>query len=302
MNTLIQLRSGELRSHEPMSRHVSWRAGGAARYLYRPVDRADFISFLRQQPQESPILVFGLGSNLLVRDGGVEATVIQMHGALKHVVWESDRCLKVEAGVAAPKVARMVARAGRSGGEFLAGIPGTMGGALAMNAGCYGAETWSFVSAVETVDRQGRVYRRQPDDYHIGYRSVRLKETLGVQEEWFVAAWLCFPPGDASQASAQIRSLLARRVADQPLNLPNAGSVFRNPPGDYAARLIEACGLKGLRKGGAEVSLKHSNFIVNREHATARDIESLMAEVQARVWARYGVSLHPEVCIVGEPG
>ena len=296
--TLNHLEAGELRWDEPLARHVSWRAGGSARQLYHPRHREDFIEFLRVQKKREPLLVFGLGSNLLVRDGGIAATVVQLHGALKKITDQGNGCWMVEAGVPAPKVARLVARAGYAQAEFLAGIPGTVGGALAMNAGCYGQEIWSFVRSVETVNDRGIVRQRLPEHYHVGYRTVRLKEEQG--EEWFVSAMLCFPPGNVQQAVERIRTLLARRVSEQPLAQPNAGSVFRNPPGEFAARLIESAGLKGLRIGGAEVSRKHANFIVNLGQACAQDIESLIWEVQQKVEQQQGIRLHPEVCIVGE--
>ncbi|MBW8072648.1 MAG: UDP-N-acetylmuramate dehydrogenase [Ferrovum sp.] len=296
-----QVALGELRRNEPMSQHVTWRAGGRARQFYRPRHRQDFLEFLNARPAQETLFLLGLGSNLLVRDGGIDATVVQLHGALKEVTWEEKGCLRIDAGVPAPKVARLAARAGCAGAEFLAGIPGTMGGVLAMNAGCYGAEIWNFVHQVETVDRQGILRWRTPADYDIGYRSVGLREECRKgTEEWFLSALLRFPEGDAETAKRHIRSLLAQRVADQPLEFPNAGSVFRNPAGDYAARLIECCDLKGKCIGGAEVSRKHANFIINRGQATATDIETLIAEIQSRILAEKGVYLHPEVRIVGE--
>lgn len=297
---LNHMSAGEWRFDEPMSRHVSWRAGGPARRLYHPRHREDFLAILRASTPQEALLVFGLGSNLLVRDGGVAATVVQLHGALKEILCHGDGCWTIEAGVPAPKVARMAARAGYAEAEFLAGIPGTMGGALAMNAGCYGREVWSFVRAVETVGQDGVVQWRQAEEYDIGYRSVRLKKPP-PQAEWFVSARLSFPRGDSQTALETIRALLARRVREQPLGLPNAGSVFRNPPGEFAARLIEQSGLKGMRIGGAEVSIKHANFIINRKQASAQDIESLIQMIQERVKRRCGIHLHPEVCIVGEP-
>jgi len=199
--------------------------------------------------------------------------------------------------VPAPHVARFVAKHGGGGAEWLAGVPGTMGGALAMNAGCYGGETWNHVTEVETIDRAGNLHRRAPREYETGYRHVRLRTNA---EEWFVSAHLAFPAGETAAAMARIRELLARRVATQPLNQPNAGSVFRNPEGDHAARLIESCGLKGFTIGGAQVSPKHANFIVNAGGATAADIESLVDHVQATVEERTGIGLVREVRIVGE--
>jgi UDP-N-acetylmuramate dehydrogenase len=310
--------NGTLRHNEPMSRHVSWRAGGAAARCYVPRHRDDLVDFVTTRADAERLHVVGLGSNLLVRDGGLDATVVLTHGALREsgVVGTDPKgrtLLDVEAGVPAPKVARMAARLGLSGAEFLAGIPGTMGGALAMNAGCYGAETWDFVVSVTTLDRAGRLRIRTAADYDIGYRHVALRAADAVERpgaeglaplepepEWFIAARLAFPAGSQEQSLQRIRDLLARRVASQPLGQPNAGSVFRNPAGGHAAQLIEACGLKGARVGAAEVSRKHANFIVNLGGATARDIETLIGQVQARVLQERGVALVTEVRIVGK--
>jgi UDP-N-acetylmuramate dehydrogenase len=211
-----------------------------------------------------------------------------------------DGLIYAEAGVASPKVARFAAKHGFTGAEFLAGIPGTVGGALAMNAGCYGGETWRYVARVEVLTRDGRFQVRTPADYAIGYRSVRRADGA-APDGIFTAAWFRFPQGDATVARARIKQLLARRIATQPLALPNAGSVFRNPQGDHAARLIEACGLKGYARGGARVSEKHANFIVNPDGAaTAADIEALIGHVRATVLAQTGVDLEPEVRFVGD--
>ena len=280
-----------------MAKHVSWRAGGLAARAYTPADIDDLAAFLRQLPATEPVLLVGLGSNLLVRDGGWPGTAIFLHAALNGLRAE-EGLIYAEAGVASPKLARFVANQGLVGAEFLAGIPGTVGGALAMNAGCYGAETWPAVVRVQTVDRAGTLRLRSSADYSIGYRHVAPRSAV---EEWFVAAWLQFPAGDGEASRQHIKELLDKRLATQPLQQPNAGSVFRNPPGDHAARLIEAAGLKGRRVGGAEVSTKHANFIVNAEgKATARDIEALIEIVQAEVRAQFGVELVREVRIVGE--
>ena len=287
---------GQLRCAEPMARHVSWRAGGAAERCYLPADLDDLVALLRQVPADEPLLFVGLGSNLLVRSGGLPGTVVLMHSAKKRPELVGGR-IYAEAGVASPKVARFASRQGLGGAEFLAGIPGTIGGALAMNAGCYGGETWNVVDRVMTVDRTGELHERSRADYTIGYR--RCVPNTAV-EEWFVAAWFRLPPGDAGVSLERIRLFLKRRIATQPLELPNAGSVFRNPPGDHAARLIEACGLKGLERGGARVSEKHANFIVNPDsRAGADDIEWLIGRVRAVVLEKTGIDLIPEVRIVG---
>jgi len=220
---------------------------------------------------------------------------------------EVDGLIYVEAGVACAKVARFAALRDLAGAEFLAGIPGTVGGALAMNAGCYGTETWKIVERVRTLNRSGRLYDRYFKDYRISYRNVSLKSDIKNQvsmhsssEEWFVGVWFRLKKGDDATSRRKIKELLSRRINSQPLSLPNAGSVFRNPPGDHAARLIELCGLKGFSIGGAMVSPKHANFIVNTGNAMAADIEAVITEVSKTVKEKTGVELVQEVRIIGE--
>jgi len=293
---------GSLRQDEPMAKHVSWRAGGVAKVFYQPASVPDLCAFLRTRPAGEPILFLGLGSNLLVRDGGFDGAVVFTHHALTGIRQEGGSQLRptfhVGAGVPAPHLARYVAKHGGAGSEWMCGVPGTIGGALAMNAGCYGGETWNHVIAAETVDRNGNVRLRQPPEYDVGYRHVTLK---AAGEEWFISGVFVFERGEEAPAMKRMKKLLSQRVASQPLNQPNAGSVFRNPPGDFAARLIESCALKGVNIGGAQVSPKHANFIVNTGKATASDIESLMDLVQTTVRLRTGVDLVREVRIVGKP-
>ena len=291
---------GVLTKNESMAKHVTWRAGGAAARAYTPADRADLALFLASLPKGEPVCFVGLGSNLLVRDGGYRGTVVLMHDPRAAMRVEGD-LVYAEAGAASPKVARFAATHGFEGSEFLAGIPGTVGGALAMNAGCYGSETWDVVAKVATISRAGAVRERAPTDFEIGYRHVDLRGTRLGEEEWFVAGWFRFRTGDVKRSRERINELLATRVAEQPLDLPNAGSVFRNPPGYHAAQLIEASGLKGSEIGGARISEKHANFIVNpKGRARAGDIEALIAHARDTVKARFGVELVPEVKIIGE--
>ena len=260
------------------------------------------LTFLRTLPVGEEIHFIGLGSNTLVRDGGLDGTVVLVQGALAAMRLMPTGTLYAEAGVASPKLARFATSEGLAGAEWLAGVPGTIGGALAMNAGCYGSETWEFVTRAHTVVRDGSVRARTRDEFDIGYRHCALRDSSVVlgRDAWFVAAEFSFSKGDVSDARARMKGWLDRRAATQPLNLPNAGSVFRNPPNDFAARLIESCGLKGHRIGGAEVSAKHANFIVNPgETASAADIEALIAEVQATVLRECGVQLEREVRIIG---
>ncbi len=288
---------GKLRSEVDMSRHTSWGAGGRVRRLYQPADLVDLQAFLRQQPVDESLMAVGLGSNLLVRDGGWRGTVLLLHAALNKLCLEADGSVYAQAGVPGAKLARFAALHDLGGAEFFAGIPGTMGGMLAMNAGCYGSETWEKVERVQVLTHSGEEMQRVPEDYEIGYRHVALRDT---SDEWFVGAWFRFVPGDGGGSREAIKALLKRRLASQPLNLPNAGSVFRNPPGDHAARLIESCGLKGRQIGAARVSEKHANFIVNVGGATAADIENLIDEIQNEVLRKTGIKLHPEVRIIGE--
>lgn len=292
---LDQRLRGELHLQEPMARHTTWRVGGPADRVYRPADRDDLACFLRQRPVDEPLYWCGLGSNLLVRDGGLRGSVILLHPGVSGMHVTSDGQLWADAGAPCAKVARFAARHDLVGAEFLAGIPGTMGGALAMNAGAFGGETWGCVAAVETVDRMGTLRQRRPGDFVVGYRSVE-----GVAGEWFTACLLRLEAGDGAAGLRRIRELLGRRAATQPVGKPSCGSVFRNPTGDHAARLIEAAGLKGRAIGGAQVSEKHANFILNRGDATAADIEALAVVVAERVEQHCGVRLQREFQIIGE--
>jgi UDP-N-acetylmuramate dehydrogenase len=285
---------GELRRHEPMSAHTSWRVGGPADLYYVPAGSADLQRFLAQLHAEVPLLLVGLGSNLLVRDGGIRGAVVATHGALGQLERTGPDRVRAEAGVACAKLARACAQWGIGPAAFFAGIPGTVGGALAMNAGAYGGTTWAQVERVEVIDRHGVVHERAAADYAVGYRSVS-----GPAEEWFLAAHLHFAPEDTPSPHA-IRALLAQRKATQPIGQASCGSVFRNPPGLQAWRLIDDAGLRGAAVGGAQISPMHANFIVNTGTATAADIEGLIELIIERVRAHHGVDLMPEVRIVGE--
>lgn len=293
--TVPQLR-GEIRYDEPMSRHVSWRAGGKARCYFVPADLDDIVMLLAWLPEDEDILWVGLGSNTLVRDSGFDGTVIALQGVLIDLRrLDHDRVL-VGAGVTGAKLARFCAKENLVGAEFFAGIPGLIGGALAMNAGAFGGETWQHVVSVETIDRKGKLHQRQADEYQVGYRHVS-----GPADEWFTAAIFQFEQGNGRAASEATKQLLAKRAATQPMGAASCGSVFTNPDNEHAARLIEASGLKGYRIGGAVVSEKHANFILNDNNASASDIESLIQHVQKTVLEQQGVELQTEVRIVGGP-
>lgn len=287
---------GEIKHNEPLYKHTTWHVGGLARQTFRPADTQDLRLFLSQLPKTEPILWLGLGSNVLIRDAGFPGTVIFTQYGLNSLKIHNNM-IEAECGVTCAKLARFCADQGFSQGEFFAGIPGTIGGALAMNAGAFGGETWNYVVAVETIDHSGELHSRKPSDYHVGYRTV---ESMNKNhEEWFTRAQFSFPVAPTSGDRASIKTLLAKRAETQPIGTFNCGSVFRNPPGDYAARLIEASGLKGYRNGGAVVSEKHANFIINDQHARAADIEALIIHVQQEVIKKQGITLHLEVKIVG---
>ena len=292
----IQPAQGELLLDVLLADYTTWRVGGKARCLYKPHDVNDLAQFIRQLPPEESIIWLGLGSNCLIRDGGFSGTVIVTQGCLKQVHLVENDTVYVEAGVSCATMARFCARNGLEGGEFWAGIPGTMGGALRMNAGCMGSETWQHVVEVETIDRQGKRRIRTPKDFKVAYRHVECPA-----DEWFVAGVFRLTKGDKEKSLQRIRELLEHRAATQPTSDYNCGSVFRNPPGDYAARLIEGCGLKGKQIGGAVVSPKHANFIINHEgSASAKDIEMLIEHVRGTVAQQQAVDLVQEVHIIGE--
>ena len=287
--------SGKLMLNEPMARYTSWRVGGKADRFYVPASLDDLRSYLRSLPADEEVHFIGLGSNLLVRDGGIRGTVILMHNVLTELRMD-DGLIYAEAGVTCAKLAKFSAKEAKQGAEFFAGIPGTLGGALAMNAGCYGSETWNVVAKVITINRRGEVTTRDAGEFVASYRHI----DMPVADEWFIAAWLKLAQGDVHESTQKIKALLAQRLNSQPLNMPSAGSTFRNPAGDFAARLVEASGLKGYVIGGAQVSEKHANFIVNLGGANALDIELLIKHMRETVLEKQGVALQQEVKVIGE--
>ncbi len=286
--------SSHLSYDEPMSRHTSWRIGGTADVFFRPASVAELTDFLAGLEEGQNILWIGLGSNLLVRDGGVRGVVICTLDLASRIKRLNNGRVYVGSGVPCAALARQCTRWQLGPAAFFAGIPGTVGGALAMNAGAFGGETWDSVESVDTLDRSGQLRTRARSDFLVGYRSV-----AGVSGEWFLGATLAFSSDPAADMS-QLAEMRRRRDRTQPLGVRSCGSVFRNPPGDFAARLIEASGLKGRRVGDAMVSEKHANFIINRGRATARDVERLIGEIRHRVEADTGVVLELEVRVVGE--
>lgn len=286
---------GQLLINENLSKYTSWRVGGPAERLYIPFDKADLCEFVKTLPVTESLFWMGLGSNLLVRDGGIRGTVINIKGRLKGMTLVGEDTVYVEAGVPCAHVARFCVEHSLVGAEFLAGIPGTMGGALKMNAGAFGGETWTNVISVEMLNLAGNITHRLASEFDVKYRSVKC-----VHNEWFLSCCLKLEKGDSLTSQQKIKALLEKRSQTQPTNQPSCGSVFKNPPNDYAARLIEVSSLKGYAIGGAQVSDKHANFIVNTGNSTADDIESLIYYVQSKVKEFQGVELQTEVCMVGE--
>ncbi len=292
------LYAGRLLTAVLLSDYTTWRVGGIAKQLYRPLNLTDLIIFIRQINRCEPIIWLGLGSNCLIRDYGINGTVIVTQGGLKDLALISPNLVRVEAGVSCAQMARFCARNALVGGEFWAGIPGTMGGALRMNAGCYGGDTWSLVVTVETVDIYGNHKIKAAEEFTVAYRYVVLP-----QDEWFVAATFKLPNGDKASAFMNIKNCLDNRAQTQPTSEYNCGSVFKNPPNDFAARLIESSGLKGKSIGNAEVSAKHANFIINKNGgATATEIETLIEFVQETVYQQTAVRLEREIHIIGDIG
>ncbi|MBT3334843.1 MAG: UDP-N-acetylmuramate dehydrogenase [Methylococcales bacterium] len=286
---------GRLLQHEKLAKYTSWHVGGVADQLYFPFDRDDLVNFISALSVDEPVFFMGMGSNLLIRDGGIRGTVVNTRGRLKTITICDDQSLYVEVGVHCSKVARFCRDHGFIGAEFFSGIPGTMGGALKMNAGAFGCETWDIVEGIEAITTQGETVMHETEDYKIGYRSV-----IGPDNEWFLAARLRLAKGSTKESAEKTKELLSKRSATQPLSQPSCGSVFKNPNNDYAARLIEVCGLKGYVVGGACVSEQHANFIINQDNATAKDIETLIEIIQVQVEKKLGVMLEREVEIIGE--
>lgn len=290
------MQNDEILFDVPLRDLNSWRVGGVADQFYFCTDKEKLSYNLQKRNFKLPIMFIGLGSNTLFRDGGFRGTIIAMHKGLNHIKLE-DQLFYAESGVSCSKLAKYIARLGYANSAFLAGIPGTLGGALAMNAGCYGSETWDFVDKVLTIDQNGIEHLRKKEEFDIAYRHVENKKN---PQEFFIAAWLEFQEGNKEKAELDIKKLLEKRKLTQPLNWPTAGSTFRNPDGHFAAKLIEESGLKGYQIGGAQVSEKHANFIINKGNASASDIENLITYIKAEVFKQTKIKLETEIRIIGE--
>ncbi|MDT0498489.1 UDP-N-acetylmuramate dehydrogenase [Algiphilus sp. W345] len=291
---------GRLAYGESMALHTSWRVGGPADRWFEPADREDLSDFVRQLPDSEPMSWVGLGSNLLVRDGGIRGTVICLKDGFDEIRPElavsGSRLVQAGAAAHCARLAKTCADAKLAGLGFLIGVPGTLGGALAMNAGAHGGETWDFVESVEVLFDDGHFEWLPKAAFETGYRHVVAPAGFAG----FTAARLRLDADADGSGAADMKAWLTKRRATQPVGKPTAGSTFRNPQGDHAARLIESCGLKGHRIGGAVVSAMHANFIVTEAGARAADVERLIDFVRAEVERQRGVKLQPEVRFVGD--
>lgn len=270
-----------------MGKYCSFRTGGIAQDFFTPENLDDLSKFLKNN--EKPILMLGLGSNLLVRDQGFDGVVIK----LKHLnqLEINNHTIVAGAGTTLAKLSRFCESKGLNGAEFLSAIPGNVGGALAMNAGAFGSEIWQFVSSVTTINTQGVVFKRSPEDFDISYRQVLSNNN----NEYFIAANFQF---EKIEKQDNIKTLLKQRNTSQPIGEANCGSVFKNPKNHYAAQLIEDSNLKGFCIGDACVSNKHANFIINQNEASANDIENLIIHIQQTVKSKFDIDLETEVVII----
>ena len=278
--------------NELLARHTSWKIGGRADIFFSPNSRDELSEFLKSN--DCSITWLGNGTNILIRDGGVRGAVISTKKSFNNIQLLDRSNCKVEAGVSCFELAMHAVKNNIGPAAFFSGIPGSIGGALTMNAGCFGHETWEFVKSIEVIDRNGEIHHLDPKEFSISYRSVSFPFPL-----WFLSCDMTFPDKGVTTME-ELKSMRNSRIERQPLTENTCGSVFKNPDGNHAGDLIERSGLKGFRIGGCSVSEKHANFIVNDKRATARDIETLIKHIQNTVKDCFGIDLDTEVRIIGE--
>ena len=276
-----------IKFNEPMSKHCSLRSGGMTSEFFLPEDINELSLFLKSNVK--PILLIGLGSNLLIRDRGFNGVTIHTKNLKELNI--KNKYIKSGAGISLAKLSRFAQANLKYGAEFLSAIPGSVGGALAMNAGAFGSEVWQYVVSVQTISLSGELQERFPNDYEINYRSVKHR----FSDEFFISAQFDF---NLNEPNDNVRDLLDKRNSSQPIGLPSCGSVFKNPKDNYAAKLIESSGLKGFCIGGACVSEKHANYIINQNNATALDIENLIIHIQNTIKTLHNVELETEIIII----
>jgi UDP-N-acetylmuramate dehydrogenase len=284
---------GTYAEHAALKDLVWFRAGGPADILFRPADLDDLCAFVAAKPADVPVTVIGVGSNLLIRDGGIPGVVIRLPSAFGKIEKLDDTHMRAGAAALDAAVARAAADAGIAGLEFLRGIPGTIGGALTMNAGCYGTETKDVFVEARAIDPKGKLITLGPDQMGFTYRHSKPQGLI------YVDAVLKGTPGDPDAIRARMEALVAQRESTQPVRAKTGGSTFTNPPGHKAWQLIDQSGCRGMMHGAAQVSEKHCNFLINTGDATATDIEALGEDVRTRVKAKFGIELEWEIKRIG---
>jgi UDP-N-acetylmuramate dehydrogenase len=286
---------GNLRENVALAPLAWFRVGGPAERLFQPADAEDLAAFLAATPDDVPVLPMGVASNMLIRDGGIPGVVVRFGGPLAKVEVEGTTVI-AGAGALDQRVAQEAQRAGLTGIEFMIGIPGTIGGAVRMNAGAFGGETRDRLIWAEALDRRGRLHRLSNAELGFAYRHSELPE------DWIVVrAAFALEPGDPAAIKARMEAIKAEREAAQPLRVATGGSTFKNPAGHRAWQLIDQAGCRGLTRGAAMVSDKHCNFLINTGGATAADLEALGESVRARVLAQSGIHLEWEIKRLGKP-
>ena len=286
----------ELLLEEPMAKHTSFRIGGPADVLAQPADEAELAALLKRAAEHAvPVTLIGNGSNLLVRDKGIRGLVIKLSNSFSDMKALGNE-LTFGSGISLAMASKKAASLSLSGMEFAVGIPGTIGGAVYMNAGAYDGEMAKVVTSVRVMDREGKISELKASELAFAYRHTALQNSGLI-----VTSVTCvLQPGEADAIAAKMADFSQRRISKQPLELPSAGSMFKRPPGYFAGTLIEQTGLKGYTVGGAQVSQKHAGFVVNVGGATAKDVLQLISDVQSKVFAAHGVRLEPEVLVLGE--
>ena len=285
---------GRLQFDQPLGGLIWFRVGGPADVVFRPADEQDLADFLKALPKDIPVTIIGVGSNLLVRDGGIRGVVVRLIGEFNHMTF-TDTTLEASASNLDSTLAQAALEQGRAGLEFLSGIPGTLGGALRMNAGAYGRETKDVVLGATALDRNGDVHTLTPADMCFSYRHCGLPDDM-----IFLSATLAAPSGDREAVAQQMEKIRQDREASQPVRSRTGGSTFANPPGARAWELIDQAGCRGLIRGGAMISEKHCNFMINTGTATAADLEDLGEEVRDRVLKQSGITLEWEIRRIGD--
>lgn len=281
---------------EPMAKHTSFRIGGPADVLAQPADEAELAALLKRAGEHAvPVTLIGNGSNLLVRDKGIRGLVIKLSNIFSSITVEGN-VLTFGSGISLAMASKKAASLSLSGLEFAVGIPGTIGGAVYMNAGAYDGEMAKVVTCVRVMDMQGKISELQASELDFAYRHTALQNSGLI----VISVTVALQPGEAESIAAKMADFSQRRISKQPLELPSAGSMFKRPPGYFAGTLIEQTGLKGYTVGGAQVSQKHAGFVVNVGGATAKDVLQLISDVQSKVFAAHGVRLEPEVLVLGE--